>query len=123
MFLENIFVCVIFYFGIVMFISIRGNDNMELEQQAQIIGSIRSALQEIAGETLHVRANMGRSKIVECDGILSQVHPQLFIVEVKRKRGGSYRQSYQYVDVLTGVVELSKDGEVLFKDIIDEVSA
>ena len=34
----------------------------------------------------------------------SQVHPQLFIMEVDRKRGRTARQSYQYVDVLTGMV-------------------
>ena len=43
-----------------------------------------------------------------------QVHPQLFILEVDRKRGRTSRQSYQYVDVLTGMVELSQNGEPLF---------
>ncbi len=52
---------------------------------------------------------MGRSKIVESEGVLMQVHPQLFIMEVKRKRGASARQSYQYVNVLTGMVELSQE--------------
>ncbi len=96
---------------------------MDLEQQAQIVGSIHDALEKLVGETLRVRANMGRSKIVECDGVLSQVHPQLFIVEIKRKRGGVYRQSYQYVDILTGIVELSYQDEPLFADIIEAVSA
>ena len=49
-----------------------------------------------------------------------QVHPQLFIMEVKRKRGASARQSYQYVDVLTGMVELSQDGQPLFGSFIEE---
>lgn len=63
---------------------------------------------------------MGRSKIVESEGVLMQVHPQLFIMEVKRKRGASARQSYQYVDVLTGMVELSQDGQPLFGSFIEE---
>ena len=46
--------------------------------------------------------------------MLAQVHPQLFIMEVDRKRGRTARQSYQYVDVLTGMVELSQNGEPLF---------
>ena len=66
---------------------------------------------------------MGRSKIVESEGVLMQVHPQLFIMEVKRKRGASARQSYQYVDVLTGMVELSQDGQPLFGSFIEEEAA
>jgi len=49
---------------------------------------------------------MGRSKIIECEGVLTQAYPQLFIMEVERKRGHITRQSYQYVDILTGAVEL-----------------
>ena len=49
-----------------------------------------------------------------------QVHPQLFIMEVDRKRGRTARQSYQYVDVLTGMVELSQNGEPLFEPFIPE---
>ena len=63
---------------------------------------------------------MGRSKIVESEGVLMQVHPQLFIMEVDRKRGRTARQSYQYVDVLTGMVELSQNGEPLFEPFIEE---
>ena len=63
---------------------------------------------------------MGRSKIVESEGVLAQVHPQLFIMEVDRKRGRTARQSYQYVDVLTGMVELSQNGEPLFEPFITD---
>ena len=89
---------------------------MDLAKQAQIIGNIHDTL----SQKLRVRANMGRSKIVESEGVLMQVHPQLFIMEVKRKRGASARQSYQYVDVLTGMVELSQDGQPLFGSFIEE---
>lgn len=93
---------------------------MDLAKQAQIIDSIRETLNDYVGQTLSVRANMGRSKIVESEGALMQVHPQLFIMEVKRRRGASARQSYQYVDVLTGMVELSQDGEPIFGSFIEE---
>ena len=52
-----------------------------------------------------------------------QVHPQLFIMEVQRKRGASARQSYQYVDILTGMVELSQNGEPLFGKFIEDDEA
>lgn len=87
---------------------------MEIEQQAKIIDTIRETLTGYVGQRLKVRANMGRSKILVNEGELTQVHPQLFIMEVDRKRGRTARQSYQYVDVLTGMVELSQDGEPLF---------
>ena len=88
---------------------------MDLAQQAKIVDSIHDTLHDFVGQRLKVRANMGRSKIVESEGVLTQVHPQLFIMEVDRKRGRTARQSYQYVDVLTGMVELSQNGEPLFE--------
>ena len=94
---------------------------MDLEKQAQIIDSIHDTLSDFVGQKLRIKANMGRSKIVESEGVLMQVHPQLFIMEVQRKRGAKARQSYQYVDVLTGTVELSQNGEMLFEPFIDEI--
>ena len=93
---------------------------MDLAKQAKIVESIHDTLDDFLGQRLKVRANMGRSKIVESEGILTQVHPQLFIMEVDRKRGRIARQSYQYVDVLTGMVELSQDGEPLFGSFVEE---
>jgi|GEM_PF-102499 len=94
--------------------------SMDLAKQAKIVESIRETLHDFVGQRLKVRANMGRSKIVESEGVLTQVHPQLFIMEVDRKRGRTARQSYQYVDVLTGMVELSQSGEPLFEAFIEE---
>lgn len=89
---------------------------MDLAKQAGIVDSIHNTLRDFVGQRIKVRANMGRSKIVESEGVLMQVHPQLFIMEVDRKRGRKARQSYQYVDVLTGMVELSQNGEPLFAE-------
>lgn len=93
---------------------------MDLAKQAKIVDTIHDTLNGYVGQHLRVRANMGRSKIVENEGILTQVHPQLFIMEVNRKRGRTARQSYQYVDVLTGMVELSQDGKSLFEPFIED---
>ena len=93
---------------------------MDLAKQAKIVDSIHDTLHDFVGQRLKVRANMGRSKIVENEGVLTQVHPQLFIMEVDRKRGRTARQSYQYVDVLTGMVELSQNGEPLFEPFIPD---
>ena len=93
---------------------------MDLAQQAKIVETIHDTLTEFVGQRLKVRANMGRSKIIESQGVLMQVHPQLFIMEIDRKRGAKARQSYQYVDVLTGMVELSQNGEPLFEPFIPD---
>ena len=91
---------------------------MDLAQQAKIVDSIHDTLNDFVGQRLKVRANMGRSNIVESEGVLTQVHPRLFIMEVDRKRGRTARQSYQYVDVLTGTVELSQNGEPIFEPFV-----
>ena len=67
---------------------------------------IHDALVALKGEQIRVRANMGRSRIIECTGTLVQAHPSLFIIEIVGRRGRVSRQSYQYVDVLTNTVEL-----------------
>ncbi|WP_028263517.1 Veg family protein [Atopobium fossor] len=89
---------------------------------ANRVDLIREKLEELQGQRLRVRANLGRSRIVERAGVLVGVHPSLFIVEVEERRGRTARQSYQYVDVLTGTVELydSDTGEKIFDFVIEE---
>lgn len=70
------------------------------------VDEIRDGLARLQGQRIRVRANMGRSRIVERTGTLVQAHPSLFVVEVEERRGRKARQSYQYVDVLTGAVEI-----------------
>lgn len=70
------------------------------------VDNIREELGRLEGQRVKVRANMGRSRIVERAGTLVQVHPSLFVIEVEERRGSKARQSYQYVDILTGTVEL-----------------
>ena len=91
---------------------------MDFSEQAKIIDTIHDKLGEYVGQELHVRTNMGRSKIVESEGVLTQVHPRLFIMEIHHKRGRVSRQSHQYVDVLTGTVELSQNGEPIFEPFV-----
>lgn len=93
---------------------------MDLEQQANLVNTIHDTLSNYVDQRLKVRANMGRSKIVESEGVLTQVHPRLFVMEVDRKRGRTARQSYQYVDILTGAVELSQNGEPIFEPFVPQ---
>jgi uncharacterized protein Veg len=74
--------------------------------QTDKVGRIRTDLEALMGERMRLKANMGRSKIVEREGTLEATHPSLFIVKVEEKRERTARVSYSYVDVLTGTVEL-----------------
>ncbi|MBE0416168.1 MAG: Veg family protein [Coriobacteriia bacterium] len=80
---------------------------MDVARQTEIVGRIRTDLEGLMGTRMRLKANMGRSKILEREGILEQTHPSLFVVRVEEKRDRTARVSYSYVDVLTGTVELS----------------
>jgi len=92
------------------------DNNLQAETAVSPVERINFTLKECIGLTLKVRANLGRSKISEYEGIVTEAHEQLFVVEVKRKRGSIERKSYQYVDVLTGNVILmyAHNEELLF---------
>jgi uncharacterized protein Veg len=96
---------------------------MDLESKTESvvnpIEQISAALKDCIGVPLLVRANLGRSKISEYEGMVTEAHEHMFVVEVKqvkRKRGASERKSYQYVDVLTGnvILTLAENDEPLF---------
>ena len=88
---------------------------MDLQKQHEKVGRIRTDLEDLMGTRMRLKANMGRSKIIEREGTLEQTHPALFVVKVDEKRDRTARVSYSYVDVLTGTVELShvESGESL----------
>ena len=95
---------------------------MELEQQVKLTDNIHEKLDELKGERVEVRANLGRSKIAIYKGEITGTYPAIFIMEAERKRGKTSHQSFQYVDILTGVVEAYyEDGKPIFGEfVIDE---
>ncbi len=76
------------------------------ELEVNHVAEIQEKLTEMVGDRVKVKANMGRTRVIERMGVIKNVHPAVFIVEVDERRGRKSRQSYQYVDVLTGTVEL-----------------
>ena len=76
------------------------------ELEVNHVDDIHEKLTQMIGQRVKVKANMGRTRVVERMGTIKTVHPSVFIVEVDERRGRKSRQSYQYVDVLTGTVEL-----------------
>ncbi len=80
------------------------------------VEEIQEKLGQMVGQRVKVKANMGRTRVIERMGTIKTVHPAVFIVEVNERRGRTSRQSYQYVDILTGTVELfgPETGERIF---------
>lgn len=83
------------------------------------IDAIREEITSLKGSRVFVKANLGRSRMIEKTGELIESHPSLFVVEVDENHGRKSRQSYQYVDVLTNTVELSnpETGESLLQSL------
>ena len=79
---------------------------METIHPVHAVTRIKDTLEEMKGEFVCIKANLGRSKILERHGKVVQTHPALFVLEVHEKRNRKTRASYQYVDVLTGSVEV-----------------
>lgn len=86
------------------------------EMEVNHVAEIQEKLSGMVGDRVKVKANMGRTRVIERLGIIKNVHPAVFIIEVDERRGRKSRQSYQYVDVLTGTVELfdTETGEHIF---------
>lgn len=80
---------------------------MAVNPQPDVVDKIKTDLQSLVGVKLRLRANMGRCKIIEREGVLEETHPNLFVINVDEKRGRRRRISYSYADVLTKTVELS----------------
>ncbi len=77
-----------------------------------VLFEIRKKLESHLGEKIKLRANRGRRKTYEKEGVLESLYPSIFIVRVD-ENNYNQRLSFSYTDVLTETVELSfKEGEM-----------
>lgn len=75
-------------------------------QQLGVLDRIRDDLENFVGQRIKVKANRGRKKVMEAEGILEGIYPKLFVVRLN-ERQSERRVSYSYADLLTETVELS----------------
>jgi len=68
---------------------------------------IKKGLEDQIGKRLELTANGGRRKTVIRSGILSEIYPSVFVVELDKDENAFERVSYSYADVLTEAVELN----------------
>ncbi|HAH96623.1 MAG TPA: Veg protein [Firmicutes bacterium] len=71
-----------------------------------VLDRIRGDLENFVGQRIKVKANRGRKKVMEAEGILEGIYPKLFVVRLN-ERQSERRVSYSYADLLTETVELS----------------
>ncbi len=77
-----------------------------------VLFEIRKKLESHLGEKIKLRANRGRRKTYEKEGVLESLYPSIFIVRVD-ENNYNQRLSFSYTDVLTETVELSfSEGEM-----------
>lgn len=71
-----------------------------------VLVAIKRDLEAYVGEKIRLKANKGRKKVVEREGILEGAYPNIFIVRLDETDSGERRVSYSYADLLTEAVEL-----------------
>ena len=73
-----------------------------------VLCEIRKQLEPHVGEKIRLRANRGRRKTYEKEGILESTYPSIFVIRID-EQNYFQRLSFSYADVLTETVELSFD--------------
>ena len=68
---------------------------------------VRNDIQRIIGSKVRLETNKGRHKSVVNKGIVSNVYPSIFTVQINDDQGPSRKLSFSYTDVLTNTVEIT----------------
>ncbi|MFY9493774.1 MAG: Veg family protein [Limnochordia bacterium] len=72
------------------------------------IEDIRQQLESNIGKKVFIRANKGRRRYLETEGVLVETYPKLFVVNLDQTNAVR-RRSYTYADVLTQNVQITID--------------
>ncbi|MDI3547844.1 MAG: hypothetical protein PWR10_1496 [Halanaerobiales bacterium] len=75
-----------------------------------VLTEIRKSVNSFVGQEVMVKANRGRRKVLEKEGILEKTHPNIFVIKIDENHQ-IRRLSYSYADLLTDNVELKVKGE------------
>ncbi|TYP46574.1 Veg family protein [Thermosediminibacter litoriperuensis] len=68
---------------------------------------IKKSIEPYVGKKVRIKANRGRKKTFEKEGILEKVYPSIFVVRVEESPELVRRISYSYSDILTETVQLT----------------
>ena len=76
-----------------------------------VLGDIKRDLDLHVGQRIRLKANKGRKKVVERNGVLERTYPNIFVVKLDEAETNERRVSFSYTDLLTEAVELVVCGE------------
>ena len=68
---------------------------------------VRSDIQRIIGSKVRLETNKGRHKSVIDRGVIANVYPSIFTVQLSDCPDSSRKLSFSYTDVLTNAVEIT----------------
>jgi len=71
------------------------------------LADIKKSLDGHLGKRLHLKANGGRKKTIEREGILRETYRAVFVVDLDQEENAFERVSYSYTDILTEAVEIT----------------
>ncbi|ACL70915.1 Veg family protein [Halothermothrix orenii] len=75
-----------------------------------ILDQIRQNVNSFVGKEVKVKANRGRRKVLEKEGVLEKTHPNIFVVKIDDNHQVR-RLSYTYADLLTDNVVVKVKGD------------
>lgn len=75
------------------------------DRQPISLDEIRSHIEEHLGESVRVKANRGRRKVIEREGTLEETYPDVFLIRLGESQHNR-SESFTYADVLTSDVEV-----------------
>jgi uncharacterized protein Veg len=68
---------------------------------------VRSDIQRNIGSKVRLETNKGRHKSVISKGVISNVYPSIFTIQLSDGPDPSRKLSFSYTDVLTNAVEIT----------------
>lgn len=79
---------------------------MRVAVSRSALEEIRHTIESSVGKKVKLRANRGRRRVIEAEGVIENTYPKLFVIRLDQASAVK-RMSYTYVDVLTETVELT----------------
>ena len=76
-----------------------------------VLSDIKRDLDLHVGQRIRLKANKGRKKVVERNGVLERTYPNIFVIKLDEEETKERRVSFSYADLLTEAVELVVCGE------------
>ena len=70
-----------------------------------VLEGIKRDLDSFVGQRVTLKANRGRRKILQREGILESTYPNIFVIKIEGEHSPR-RISYSYADILTETVEI-----------------